>query len=92
MAKVNVSIPDELLAEVDELAEERHRSRSGLVKEATALYVTRVREEQAHIKRRESIEGAMREGIEIGRELGSFDSTAVIRADRDRDGRKAGKQ
>ena len=92
MAKVNVSIPDELLSEVDELAEELHRSRSGLVKEATAQYVTRIREDQATAERKESIEGAMREGIEIGRELGHFDSTTTIRTDRDRDGRKAGEQ
>lgn len=90
MAKVNVSIPDDLLAEVDALAEELHLSRSGLVKEATARYVTRIREEKERAERRESIESAIEAGRVLGEELGLHDAAATIRADRDRGGRKAG--
>ncbi len=86
MAKVNVSLPDELLKDVDALAEELNRSRSGLVQEATAHYVADVREQRAIARRRVEIEGAMAEA----RKLASLvpdgeDTTASIRRDRDGD-------
>ncbi|MDO8881036.1 MAG: ribbon-helix-helix protein, CopG family [Coriobacteriia bacterium] len=85
MAKINISIPDELLADVDALASELERSRSGLVAEATARYVASVKDERAEAERRTRIDEAMAEARAIGRKVGSFDSTAAIRADRDRD-------
>lgn len=90
MAKVNVSLPDSLLNEVDELATSLGRSRSGFVQEATALYVTHVRDEQAAEERRRSIQEAIAGMRELAKHIEPFDSTAAIRADRDRDGRKAG--
>lgn len=90
MAKVNVSLPDTLLDEVDELATMLGRSRSGFVQEATALYVAHVRDEQAAEDRRRSIQEAIVGMRELAKHLEPFDSTAAIRADRDRDGRKAG--
>ncbi|MDZ4179358.1 MAG: ribbon-helix-helix protein, CopG family [Coriobacteriia bacterium] len=85
MAKINISIPDELLADVDALAAELERSRSGLVAEATARYVASAKDERAEAERRARIDHAMTEARAIGRKVGSFDSTAAIRADRDRD-------
>jgi metal-responsive CopG/Arc/MetJ family transcriptional regulator len=85
MAKVNVSLPDELLREVDSLAEELSRSRSGLVQEATARYVAQTRAEQAEAERRERIGAAIAKMRELSSKVGSFDSTAAIRADRDSD-------
>ena len=37
--KVMLSIPEEFLAEVDELAQKEHRSRSELIREALRLYL-----------------------------------------------------
>jgi predicted transcriptional regulator len=85
MAKVNVSLPDELLAEVDEIARELDRSRSGLVQEATAEYVAHVREERAEAQRRAEIEEAFAGMRRVGERIGWFDATAQIRADRDSD-------
>jgi metal-responsive CopG/Arc/MetJ family transcriptional regulator len=86
MAKVNVSIPDDLLDQVDALAEALHRSRSGLVREATAQYVTRVKDEQAREERRSSIEEAMRAARELAVRVPSGDdTTGLIRRDRDGD-------
>lgn len=85
MAKVNVSLPDELLAEVDEIAARLDRSRSGLVQEATAEYVAHVRADRAEAERRADIEEAIEGMRSIREKVGSFDSTAVIRADRDSD-------
>jgi metal-responsive CopG/Arc/MetJ family transcriptional regulator len=85
MAKVNVSIPDELLAEVDEIARELERSRSGLVQEATAQYVAHVREKKAAAERKARIDAAFAGMRALAAEFGDFDSTAFIRADRDSD-------
>lgn len=86
MAKVNVSLPDELLAEVDEIARELDRSRSGLVQEATAQYVARLREEQAEEKRRAEITEAMKAMREISEQIPAGpDTTEIIRRDRDSD-------
>ena len=40
MAKVMVSMPEELLAEIDRVAEESGRSRSGLLQHVWRLYMT----------------------------------------------------
>lgn len=86
MAKVNVSIPDDLLGEVDAIAEALHRSRSGLVQEATAQYVARVKDERAHEERRRSIEKAMEGARELAKRVPpGDDTTGIIRRDRDAD-------
>lgn len=86
MAKVNVSLPDELLEAVDALAEELHRSRSGLVQEATARYVAGVRDEQAREERHRAIEVAMADARALSALVpAGEDTTAMIRRDRDGD-------
>lgn len=85
MAKINVSLADELLHDVDNLARELKRSRSGLVQEATARYVATLRAEQAESQRRSSIEAAVTAARALSAKVGAFDSTAKIRADRDAD-------
>jgi metal-responsive CopG/Arc/MetJ family transcriptional regulator len=90
VAKINISIPDELLEEVDALASALKRSRSGLVQEATAKYVAVTNEERARAERRASIDRAMRSARKLSERVEPFDSTAAIRADRDRGGRRAG--
>lgn len=86
MAKVNVSLPNELLSQVDEMARDLDRSRSGLVQEATAHYVAHLREQQAERERREGIGRAIKEMRKLAQELPpGTDGTALIRADRDGD-------
>lgn len=86
MAKVNVSLPDELLEAVDALAEELHRSRSGLVQEATAQYIARMNDEQARQERRRAIEAAMADARNLaGLVPAGDDATSIIRRDRDSD-------
>ncbi|MDO8949140.1 MAG: ribbon-helix-helix protein, CopG family [Actinomycetota bacterium] len=83
---MNVSLPDSLLDEVDELATSLGRSRSGFVQEATALYVARVRDERAAEERRVSIQQAITGMRELAKHLpDGEDTTAIIRADRDSD-------
>ena len=40
MARVIVTVPDEFLAQVDQIAHDEHRSRSELIREALRQYVT----------------------------------------------------
>jgi len=92
MAKVNISLPDELLEQVDELARELETSRSGLIQEASARYVTAALEERARIERERSIDEAIAIARELSKQIEPFDTEAAIRADRDRDGRKIGER
>ena len=86
MAKVNVSLPDGLLADVDDLASQLHRSRSGLVQEATARYVAQLRDERAALERENGIREAMAGMRETARSIAKGpDPTMLIRADRDAD-------
>jgi len=86
MAKVNVSLPDELLEQVDSLAAQLNRSRSGLVQEATAHYVVHLQETIAAEERRESILKAMADARDIARVAHpGMDGTEIIRRDRDND-------
>jgi metal-responsive CopG/Arc/MetJ family transcriptional regulator len=88
MAKVNVSLPDDLLEDVDALAAELHRSRSGLVQEATARYVAEAHAERAKLERTERIEAAISGMREIAKQAPPGpDTTGLIRRDRDRDDR-----
>jgi len=84
MAKINVSLPDGLLDDIDGLAAELHRSRSGFVAEASARYVADIRSEQAERARREQIGEAIREMREIAKHVPpGRDTTELIREDRD---------
>ena len=83
MAKINISIPDELLADVDALAAELERSRSGLVAEATARYVASIHDERTEVERRARIDRAMEDARSIAERFGAFDGTALVREDRD---------
>ena len=85
MAKINVSLSDDLLHDVDDLARELDRSRSGLVQEATTRYVAAVRAEQAEAERRAGIQRAIADIRSLSGKVGAFDATAKIRADRDAD-------
>ena len=86
--KVNVSLPEHLVSEIDEAAAELGLSRSGFIAEAATRYVVEVREHTAEERRRKDIERAI-EGFKRIRddmpEDYRFDYVAQIRADRGRD-------
>lgn len=80
--KIMISLPEELLKDIDEAAAAEHRSRSGLVREATREYVARRR------KKRPIDDPKVREAIRVMDEIAErytvpFDSTKVIREMRD---------
>jgi len=85
--KVNVSLPPELVAEIDAVAAERGLSRSGFIAEASAHYLADQRALSAEQQRRCDIDRAMADMRERGKKIPKdFDYIAAIRRDRERDG------
>jgi len=78
--KVMVSFPEEFLAQVDRVAQEEHRSRSELVREALRFYIG-LRESQG----RPDVKPLVRQAIQVQDRLSQIapgtgqDSTADIR-------------
>ena len=58
MTKLNISMPEELLAEIDAEATELGLTRSGLIQEASARYVATARSDREAERRRLSVESA----------------------------------
>ncbi|MDO8914995.1 MAG: ribbon-helix-helix protein, CopG family [Coriobacteriia bacterium] len=70
MAKVNISLPDELLAWIDAEAKQLDMSRSGLIQEASARYIVAVRDDRSTEVRRLRILAAQKRMKEIGARMG----------------------
>lgn len=92
MAKINISMPDGLVDDIDEIATWLKRSRSGIIQEASAMYVSMLHDQRAAEERQADIEAARREMKKLAPELEAFDGTATVRSDRDGHGRKAGQR
>lgn len=86
--KVNVSLPEHLVSEIDEVAENLGLSRSGFIAEASARYVADVKNLSAAEQRRKDIERAMAGMARLGAKLNKQDIQDLmdqVRRDRDRD-------
>ncbi|NTW28333.1 MAG: hypothetical protein HGA39_03080 [Coriobacteriia bacterium] len=80
MAKINISLPQELLDEIDSEADVLCITRSGLIQEASVRYITAARtDREAEIKRLR-IESAAKRMKQIGTRLGlaGVDPVALI--------------
>jgi metal-responsive CopG/Arc/MetJ family transcriptional regulator len=86
--KVNVSLPEDLVSEIDEAAESLGLSRSGFIAEASTRYVVDVRNLSAEERRHKDMERAaamfksIRETAPPGTGRRMMEQ---LRADRDRD-------
>jgi len=65
MAKFTIFLPDGLLTELDDYAEQVGESRSGVIREASALYLAQQRSGEAQAAR----VGAVRESLELFEKL-----------------------
>lgn len=86
--KVNVSLPEHLVSEIDDVAEELGLSRSGFIAEASARYVADVKNLSAAEQRKKDIERAMAGFKRIGAKLTAQDIQDLMdqtRRDRERD-------
>lgn len=70
MTKLNISIPSELLAEIDAEAGELKLTRSGLIQEASARYIAESRNDREREIARLATRAAARRMKEIGAKLG----------------------
>ena len=86
--KVNVSLPEELVSEIDEVATGLGLSRSGFIAEASARYMSDVKNLSAEEQRKKDIERAIASLRRIGAKLTAQDVQDMIdqtRRDRERD-------
>ncbi|MCL5292705.1 MAG: ribbon-helix-helix protein, CopG family [Actinobacteria bacterium] len=82
--KVMISMPSELLGEIDSAADEEHRSRSEVIREASRRYLI----ERSAKRRRPIDDPKIREALEVMDRLAKkikpdWDSTKTIREMRD---------
>ncbi len=85
--KVNVSLPEELVGEIDETAESLGLTRSGFIAEASARYVADVKNLTAEELRRRDIQRARATWRRIGANLNEQDIQDMLdqlRRDRER--------
>ena len=67
VAKVTISLPADLLAEIDELAFGNGESRSSVIREAATRYVAHERETDAAAARRRGVDAALALMVEVRR-------------------------
>lgn len=88
MARINITIPDGLLEDVDRTAESLGTSRSAFLQEAGACYIARIAEEREREQRTRDIDAAIAHARTVGAHVASgYDAIAQIRQDRERDGK-----
>jgi predicted transcriptional regulator len=75
--KFSISLPEELVCEVDEIAHEEGSSRSAVIREATADYVAARRSADFAAKRRERIDRAIDGFRDMARRWGPDERSAL---------------
>lgn len=88
MVRINITIPDGLLEEVDRAAESLGTSRSGFLQEAGACYIAELNEVRAREQRERDIDEAIAHARALSAKIQpGFDAVTQIRRDRERDGK-----
>ena len=83
MTKVNISIPQDILEEIDSLSEEEKMTRSELLRTAFKTYREFLSEKKKEKKKQESIEKAIQIQDEIRSYIGDIDLIQELRKWRD---------
>ncbi|MDP2181298.1 MAG: type II toxin-antitoxin system HicB family antitoxin [Actinomycetota bacterium] len=84
MARVNITIPDGLLDDIDRTARAIGQTRSGFLQEAGARYITATAEEHERVERAQRVERARQRARKIGDRLAPGpDGATLIRELRD---------
>ena len=79
MAKVNISLSQDILDEIDKLSKENNMTRSELLRSAFKTYLEVLDEKKKEEKKTRSIEKAIRIQKEISKEIGDMDFTEDLR-------------
>lgn len=77
VSKITISLPPELLGEIDRLADERGESRSTVVREAAAHYVTAQLGADAAVKRAEGTQRLLDEFARLSATRGRTSKTSL---------------
>lgn len=79
MAKVNISIPREILEEIDKLSKEKKMTRSELLRTAFKTYLEVLADKKIDKKKQKSIERAIQTQDKIRNEIGDMDLIQELR-------------
>jgi metal-responsive CopG/Arc/MetJ family transcriptional regulator len=87
--KINITIPEENLEEINQFCDEEGLTKSFLIREATASYIADIREKKELEKKRKDIEWAIETSKRLRQKRGGFKNnkkgSRVVRESRDRD-------
>jgi metal-responsive CopG/Arc/MetJ family transcriptional regulator len=83
MAKINISIPRDILDEIDKLSKEENMTRSELLRTAFKAYLEVLSAEKREKKRQEAIDRAIQAQDDIRQEVGDMDLIEELRKWRD---------
>lgn len=78
-ARVNITMREEFLKEVDRLAKEEHLTRSALIRESLEAYIVRKNEELAEKERRERMRKAAKLQDALAKKTGKWDTVQAVR-------------
>ena len=84
MAKINISIPQKILEEIDALSKQENMTRSELIRKAFQTYVEVLTEKKRERKKRKGIEKAVELQDEIRHTIGDLDLVEDLRKWRDK--------
>ncbi|MDE0146549.1 MAG: hypothetical protein OXL95_11845 [Nitrospira sp.] len=83
MARINLMIPDELLAIVDQAATEERLTRSAFLQKAASRYLEEKRLEQEALERKQRMKKAAAKMDKLADKFGKWDGVGAIRRFRD---------
>lgn len=78
-ARVNITMPEEFLKEVDRLAKGEHLTRSALIRESVEAYIVKKNEELAEKERRERMQKAAKLQDALVKKTGKWDTVQAVR-------------
>ena len=82
MARVNVMLPDDLLVQIDQVAEEEGVSRSKLLRLAMLAYFSQRDSRRENEQRQEDIRKAMEIQDQLRKETGPWDAIKTLQSER----------
>ncbi len=79
MAKINISISEDILEEIEKKRRERHLTRSGFLRKASEAYLHILEEEKEKEEKKRGVERAIKIQDEIREKIGKWNSTKALR-------------
>ncbi len=84
MPRVNIVLPDEILGQMDQVAEEEGLNRSELIRQAFGVYLERRAETDQRQQRQADIQKAMKLQDSLRQNLPPWDALKILREERQR--------